>query len=60
MAPLKIRELQKMVGYKFRVRKHLVRALTHPSFSEEEKKKKVDPKDCPDQQAYSTLGDAVS
>jgi len=59
MAPLKIRELQKMVGYKFRVRKHLIRALTHPTFSEEEKMKKVDPRDCPHQQAYSTLGDAV-
>jgi ribonuclease-3 len=59
MAPLKIRELQKKLGYKFKVRKHLVRALTHPTFSEEERKKKVDPKECPHQQAYSTLGDAV-
>ena len=59
MAPLKIRELQKKIGHKFRARKHLIRALTHPTFSEEEKKKKVDPRDCPHQQAYSTLGDAV-
>jgi len=59
MAPLKIRELQKKTGYKFRARKHLIRALTHPTFSEEERKKKVDPRDCPHQQAYSTLGDAV-
>ena len=59
MASLKIRELQKMIGYKFKVRKHLVRALTHPTFSEVEKKKKVDPRDCPHQQTYSTLGDAV-
>jgi len=59
MAPLKIRELQKKLGYKFKVRKHLVRALTHPTFSEEERKKKVDPRECPHQQAYSTLGDAV-
>jgi len=59
MAPLKIRELQKKLGYKFKVRKHLVRALTHPTFSEEERKKKVNPKDRPHQQAYSTLGDAV-
>jgi len=59
MAPLKIRELQKKLGYKFRKKKILVRALTHPTFSEEERKKKADPRDCPDQQAYSTLGDAV-
>ena len=59
MAQSKIRELQKKVGYKFKVRKHLTRALTHPTFSEEEKKKKVDPRDYPDQQTYSTLGDAV-
>ena len=59
MALLKIRELQKEIGYKFRVRKHLIRALTHPTFSEEERKKKMDPRDCPNQQAYSTLGDAV-
>jgi ribonuclease III len=59
MASLKIRELQKKIGYKFKVRKHLIRALTHPTFSEEEKMKKVDPRDCPHQQAYSTLGDAV-
>jgi ribonuclease-3 len=59
MAPLKIRELQKKIGYKFKVQKHLIRALTHPTFSEEEKKKKVDPRDCPHQQTYSTLGDAV-
>jgi ribonuclease-3 len=59
MAPLKIRELQKKLGYKFRKKKILVRALTHPTFSEEERKKKVSPRDCPHQQAYSTLGDAV-
>ena len=59
MPPLDIRELQKKLGYKFKVRKHLVRALTHPTFSEEERKKKVDPGECPHQQAYSTLGDAV-
>jgi ribonuclease-3 len=59
MAPLKIRELQKKIGYKFRKKKILVQALTHPTFSEEEKKKKVSPRNCPHQQAYSTLGDAV-
>jgi len=59
MAPLKIRELQKKLGYKFRKKKILVQALTHPTFSEEERKKKVDPRECPHQQAYSTLGDAV-
>jgi ribonuclease III len=59
MAPLKIRELQKEIGYKFRVRKHLIRALTHTTFSEEEKKKKVDARDCPNHQAYCTLGDAI-
>jgi ribonuclease-3 len=55
----KIRTLQNKIGYKFKVRKHLIRALTHPTFSEEEKKKKVDPRDLPNQQPYSTLGDAV-
>jgi ribonuclease-3 len=59
MAPSKIRELQKKVGYKFKEQKHLIRALTHPTFSDVEKKKKVDPRGCPNQQAYSTLGDAV-
>ena len=59
MAPLKVRELQKKLGYKFRKKKILVQALTHPTFSEEEKKKKADPRECPHQQAYSTLGDAV-
>jgi ribonuclease-3 len=59
MAPLKIRELQKKLGYKFRKKKILVQALTHPTFSEEERKKKTGPRDCPHQQAYSTLGDAV-
>ena len=59
MAPLKTRELEKKLGYKFRKKKILVQALTHPTFSEEERKKKVSPRDCPHQQAYSTLGDAV-
>ena len=59
MAPLKIRELQKKLGYKFRKKKILVQALTHPTFSEEERKKKVEPRECPHQQTYSTLGDAV-
>jgi ribonuclease III len=59
MVSSKIRELQKKLGYKFKDRKYLVRALTHPTFSEEEKKKKAAPRDCPNQQAYSTLGDAV-
>ena len=59
MPPLDIRELQKKLGHKFKKKKLLIRALTHPTFSEEEKKKKVGPRDCPHQQAYSTLGDAV-
>ena len=59
MAPLNIRELQKKLGYNFRKKKHLIQALTHPTFSEVERKKKVDPRECPHQQAYSTLGDAV-
>jgi len=59
MAPLKISELQKKLGYKFKKKKHLIQALTHPTFSEEERKKKVDPRECPNQQAFCTLGDAV-
>jgi len=59
MAQLNIRELQKKLGYKFKKKKHLIQALTHPTFSDVEKKKKVDPRECPHQQAYSTLGVAV-
>jgi ribonuclease III len=59
MTPLNIRELQKKLGHKFKKKKLLIQALTHPTFSEEERKKKVDPGGCPHQQAYSTLGDAV-
>jgi ribonuclease-3 len=59
MTPLNIRELQKKLGYKFKKKKLLIRALTHPTFSEEERKKKADPREWPHQQAYSTLGDAV-
>ena len=59
MALLKIRELQKKLGYKFRKKKLLIQALTHPTFSDVEKKKKKGARDCPHQQAFSTLGDAV-
>ena len=56
MKSSQIRELQKKIGYKFKNQKHLVRALTHPTFSEEEKKKKVDPMDCPDNKLIARLG----
>jgi dsRNA-specific ribonuclease len=37
----------------------LYHALTHPDFSKEEKEKKINPRDCPHQETYATLGDAV-
>src|SRR5271157_4456865 len=55
----KIRELEHQLGHKFKDRKLLYRALTHPTFSKEEKEKPVGARECPHQEIYATLGDAI-
>lgn len=55
----KIRNLETLLGYEFTNKNELYRALTHPTFSKEEKEKKVGARDCPHQSIYATLGDAV-
>ncbi len=47
------RPLEKALGYKFRKRRWLEQALTHPSFSHEQ------PEDTPDNQRLEFLGDAA-
>jgi ribonuclease-3 len=59
MDQLKIQELEERLGHKFRKRKELVRALTHSTFSKEEKDKKAGARECPHQATYATLGDAI-
>jgi ribonuclease-3 len=59
MDPAQIQILEGRLGYSFNDKKELLRALTHPSFSKEESEKKHNPRDCPDQEIYATLGDAV-
>ena len=59
MNPAKIHELEKRLGHLFAVRKELYRALTHSTFSKEEKERTVGARDCPHQETYATLGDAV-
>jgi len=59
MDPAKIQELEDRLGYEFKDKKELYRALTHPTFSKEEKEKKVGARDCPHQATYATLGDAI-
>jgi ribonuclease-3 len=55
----KIQDLEDRLGHRFKDRKELYRALTHPTFSKEEKEKKIGARDCPHQEIYATLGDAV-
>lgn len=59
MDPTKIKLLENRLGYEFRDKKLMFRALTHPTFSKEEKEKKVGARDCPHQSIFATLGDAV-
>jgi len=40
MEPVKIRELENRLGHKFKDRKKLYRALTHSTFSKEEKERR--------------------
>jgi ribonuclease III len=59
MDPTKIQVLEDRLGYTFNNRNELLRALTHPTFSKEEQEKKSNARDCPHQEIYATLGDAV-
>jgi len=59
MDPAKKQILEDRLGYSFRNPKELERALTHPTFSKEEKEKKIGARDCPHQETYATLGDAI-
>jgi ribonuclease III len=59
MDPVKIQELENRLGHKFKKRKELFRALTHSTYSKEEKDKKTGSRDCPHQATYATLGDAI-
>jgi len=59
MDTAKIQQLEKRLGHNFQDKKELLRALTHPTFSKEEREKKSGTRECPDQSIYATLGDAV-
>ena len=54
--PDNVPEIEKILGYHFFEPQHLIRALTHPAFAHEQIQKNTV---CLDQEAYSTLGDAV-
>ena len=49
-------EIEQILGYHFFERQHLIRALTHPAYANELLQQNTR---CMDQEAYSTLGDAV-
>jgi dsRNA-specific ribonuclease len=59
MDAAKISELEIRLGHNFSDKKELYRALTHPTFSKEERERKKGKRDCPHQEIYATLGDAV-
>ena len=59
MDSVKIKDLEKRLGHEFTNKKELYRALTHPTFSKEERERKKGRRDCPHQEIYATLGDAV-
>ena len=59
MDAAKIKDLEKRLGHEFTDKKELYRALTHPTFSKEERERKKGRRDCPHQEIYATLGDAV-
>ena len=50
--------LEKDLKYNFKNQKYLNRALTHPTFAHEQQQKKKTSK-FPDQEVYSTFGDAI-
>lgn len=51
--------IEDRLGYHFKDPEKLVRALTHPNYSKEAREDRHDPRECPDQAVYATLGDAV-
>ena len=53
----KVRELEHRLYYEFTEKNHLVRALTHPTFTNIQKQNHA--RDCPNQETYAILGDAV-
>jgi ribonuclease-3 len=56
----KIHDLEIQLGYTFTKKELLIRALTHPTFSNVESMKKGGAKrNCPHQETFTTLGDAV-
>ncbi len=60
MDPDKIRELEDRLGHPFDNKALLIRALTHPTFSNVERMKKGEAKrHCPHQETFTTLGDAI-
>ena len=59
MDPAKIQKLEDQLGYEFKDKNELYRALTHPTFSKEKKEKKIGARECPHQATYATLGDAI-
>jgi len=59
MDAVKISNLENQIGYVFTDKKELYRALTHSTFSNAEKSKPVGARDCPHQEIYATLGDAI-
>ena len=50
--------LEKDLKYTFKNKKYLNRALTHSTFNNEQKQKKI-ASEYPDQQVYATFGDAI-
>lgn len=59
MDPAKIKLLEDNLGHPFKNRKELYRALTHPTFTKEEKERKTGARDCQHQATYAILGDAI-
>jgi ribonuclease III len=50
--------LEKDLNYTFKDKKHLNRALTHPTFAHEQQQKEK-ASEYPDQQVYATFGDSI-
>lgn len=60
MDPAKIQVLEDLLGHPFNDQRLLIRALTHPTYSNVESMKKGEVRrDCPHQETYTILGDAI-
>jgi len=59
MDQAKRQKLEERLGYHFNDPEKLVRALTHSTYSKEAQEDRHNPRECPDQSVYATLGDAV-